>query len=68
MQVYGAIILGSLLVTGFSNNSLSVRYEANNSRHLTLSQQQTFAPVLSQENECSSNEHSPMPGCGRRDN
>lgn len=67
MQVYGTIMLGSLLVTGFANNSLSISYEANNSRHLTLSQQQTFTPVLAQEKECPSNEHGPLPGCGRRD-
>ncbi len=67
MQIYNAIMLGSLLLSGLAYNSPGVEYKASKFRQLNSVPQQMFTQNADSESECLSNGKSPLPGCGRRD-
>jgi len=67
MQISSSIVLASLLFTGLATNSLNREYRSENFHQSDSVHQLLLAQVSATPSNCSSREHSPLPGCGRRD-
>jgi hypothetical protein len=67
MHIANYILLANLLFAGLANNSPNGEYQVEKPHQFDAVQKQALAQASNQSNECSSEDQSPPPGCGRRD-